>query len=126
MGWTSIEYKMAEHLTLTGMQAFKLISDEHWDYIIPMFHFVQAKDEDYHNELYTVMTTPNGKNFICVHIIDIKNGEIYWKSIEESMCPAYTNCPVVFFEHALAEGELAIKWREQCQEVNVNFVMKQL
>lgn len=121
MGWTSKVYSKADHLTLTGMQAFGLISDEHFGYTIPMFHFESAKDEYEHNEIYVVMTTPDGKNFICVFIIDIKDGEIYWKAIEESMCPAYTNCPKEFFEHVIAPNDYAIKWREYCIKVNVNY-----
>ena len=126
MGWTSIEYNKAEHLTLTEMQAFELIKNEHWDYNITMFHFVQAKDEYEHNELYMVMTTPNGQNFICVHIIDIKDGEIYWKSIEESMGPAYYNCPKEFFLEALAPNDYSIEWRKKCERKNIIYKMKEV
>jgi len=121
MGWTSVAYSKAEHTSLTKKQAFEFITKEFWNYPIAMWHFKKAKDQWEHNEFYALMQSPQGKNFIMVIIIDIKDGEIYWKEIEESMGPAYCNCPKDMFKFVVAPNGHAIKWREQCESKNIKY-----
>jgi len=123
MGWTSVKYIEASHTSLTGEQAYNFLQNENGSsWPILKYHFVPAKDKFDHNEFYAIWQHPNGHNFICVTIIDIVDGEIYWKDITESEGPAYCNCPVEFFEEALAGNDYAIKWREECTKRNIHYV----
>lgn len=120
MGWTSIQFVKATHTTLTEKQAFEFIQRENSAFEFAMFHFVPAKDRYSYNECYMVMRhREKMKNFICCTIIEIKNGEIYWKDIEEAEAPAYYNCPANFFKFVQAPNKYAEKWREQCSKKNI-------
>lgn len=123
MGWTSVRYRgEATHTTLTGQQAYEFLQNEvgsSWP--ILKWHFHKANDKYDHNEFYAVWQHPNGHSFICVTLIDIVDGEIYWKDITEAEGPAYTNCPKAFFEECLAENDYAIGWRRECSKKNIRY-----
>lgn len=122
MGWTSVKYSGANHTSLTGLQAYDFLQNKassSWP--ILKWHFVKALNVHDHNEFYAVWQHPNGHNFICVTIIDIVDGDIYWKDIPESMGPAYTNCPEDFFNDCLAENDDAIQWRKHCAKKKIKY-----
>jgi len=123
MGWTSKAYRgNATHTTLTEQEAFKFLKEEFNGYEFSMFSFKGARDQWEHNEAYIVMRHyVRMKTFILVTIIDIKDGEIYWKEIEESEGPAYTSCPAYFFKFITAPNGIAVAWREMCEKENIPF-----
>lgn len=114
MGWTSKTYRQATHGTITKPQLREFIFDEFVGYGYAIFAASFYKDANQH-ELYLILTNPAGKLFICLVLIKIEGGEIYWKNITESEHPYYFNCPVSFFSKVpVAETE----WREECKKVN--------
>lgn len=124
MGWTSIRYAKAEHTKFTAEQALQFLKNEYYQFQFAAFHFVQAKDKYDHNECYVIMkNNTGGKAFICVFIIDIKDEEIYWKSISEEMGPGYSNCPTKFFEFVSCPTDetYAFEWRKECAKKRIKF-----
>lgn len=115
MGWTSKQYiGDSEHTTITKKEAFELVQRE-FNTTPLMSHFLQANNEYDHNELYSIFETPNGQEFIGVTLIDIKDGDIYWKFIEESHGPSYANCDPALFKLVFCPNELAKSWRNTCK-----------
>ena len=123
MGWTSKDYTGDKtHLTFDRKDAIDFMEKEYYNYGLAAIHLHQAKDEYDHNEIYAIMkSTRTRKNFICVIILNIKNDEIYWKAIEESMGPAYTNCPDKFFNFVDVPDRNAKEWRIQCMKKSIKF-----
>lgn len=123
MGWTSKPYRgNALHTSLTAKQAFEFLKEEFYEHDFAAYHFHKANDKYDHNECYVIMRSRHGgKPFICVILIDIKNGEIYWKEIPECMGPSYTNCPSKFFTFVTDPGDHATQWRIECNKNNVSF-----
>lgn len=53
--------------------------------------------------------------FICVILIHISGGEIYYKEITEDMGPSENNCPVELFKFVeCPDSKFAREWREEC------------
>jgi hypothetical protein len=122
MGWTSKRFREATHQSLTAEQALAFLQDEYYEYQFAMFHFVPAKADYEHHECYMVLRHHEKmKPFILVTIIDIKDGEIYWKEIEESCGPVYTDCPVGFFKYLEAPNNYAKEWRNECKAKKIPF-----
>lgn len=122
MGWSSLPYRKATHTSLTEDEALRFIRNENSAFEFSMFHFHKGIGQGNYHECYMLMRHhQNMKNFICCTIIEITNGEIYWKDIEESMHPAYTNCPKYFFKFLKAPNDLAEAWRKECSLKDIKF-----
>lgn len=123
MGWTSTVYRKATMNTFTSKDAFDFVATENRAFEFAAFHFVPAKSSKGQAEVYAIMRhRERMKTFICCTIIQINNGEIYWKDIEESCGPSYYNCPAKFFQFVKAPNQIADSWRKKCEENNIEFV----
>jgi hypothetical protein len=122
MGWTSKRYNRATHTTFTSEEALKFLKEENRDYEILEFHLKPALMKSEHNECYMVMRHfERMKIFIAVTIIDIVDGEIFWKELTESDGPIYHNCPVAFFKYLEAPNNYAKEWRNECKAKKIPF-----
>ena len=98
MGWTSYSYTKTTHLEFTIKQAIEFAANEFntYGYEVKKCSLHKAKNFQEHNELYLVMTHPEGYKFLMVVLVDIIDSEIYYKEIPISMGPCYYNCPPRF------------------------------
>ncbi|MBV1929172.1 MAG: hypothetical protein KUG81_06625 [Gammaproteobacteria bacterium] len=125
MGWTSVGYQKTTHLKFEEKHVKEFLEDEYvrQGYSFAGIHLYKAKDEYDHNEIYCLMKHLNSSvSFINVILVDIKDNEIYWKDVPESMGPSYSNCPVEFFQWVpKAPTDYAINWRSLCARANVKY-----
>ena len=122
MGWTSKKYQGEGNHTdwpLKDLGDFLNNEIVGNGYYIIKCHYHRAHDEYDHNQLYLVMQHPEGRNFIMVVLVDIKDSEIYWKEIEESCGPVYHNCPLAYLDLFKAPNEYAESWRKECRKMNI-------
>tara|TARA_R110000772_G_scaffold145445_4_gene255344 strand:- start:254 stop:679 length:426 start_codon:yes stop_codon:yes gene_type:complete len=130
MGWTSKQYNgQATHLTFNKEAVADFLAEEFYNQLeFALVHLHQAKDKYDRNEIYVVCRNTPGSGassdeaYIMVILVEILNGEIYWKETPESMGPLYKNCPVEFFKWVtiIPEG-YARDWRVACMKKNVKF-----
>jgi len=118
MGWISKDYNNETHSSFNKEAAASFIVNEFNGngYSVEKFSFRKAKEEYSRHEIYLRMIHPTGKLFVMVVIVEIDKGEIYWKEIEESMGPRYTNCPKYIYEGIEAPNDYAVKWRNNCNK----------
>lgn len=126
MGWTSKKYNKTHHLNFKWEDMLDFLKDEYliYGYEFAMLHLHKAKDEYDHNEIYAVMKNDSNITFIATIIVDIKDKEIYWKIISESMGPSYYNCPKEFFNFVEDPGSYATDWRKECLKRNIKHDFK--
>lgn len=129
MGWTSKPYRKTDHFGFNNALALEFLNDEFYGYGITNAHFNKANDEYEHHELYCSSINAQGEDFLFVVIVDIKDDEIYWKEIDETMGPAYYNCPIDLIDKMPIlkdETTWAYQWRETCKSQNVkpNYIIK--
>lgn len=117
MGWTGTNYTESSHTNWT-LELAKIFAEDEFNssnYNIEKMHFVKSNTEDRHHELYLLMNHPDDYKFAMVVIVDIINSEILWKEMDETMGPAYHNCPIEFISELPATTyEYAIAWRNEC------------
>lgn len=120
MGWTGIQYRGENsHTTFTRQDAIELIRSQFYDYELACIHLKQANDNVEHNVIYTVQRKlyGNGKIFIGVVLVDIEDGELLYKEMDETVGPSYYDCPIKFFDFVKEPpNELAKNWREQVRK----------
>lgn len=126
MGWTSKKYKETTHLNFKWENMLNFLREEYliYGYEFAMLHLHKAKDKYEHNEIYAVIKNDRNETFIAVIIVDIKDEEIYWKYINETMGPAYHNCPKEFFNFVKDPGDYATEWRIECLKRNIKHNFK--
>lgn len=119
MGWTSKSYRQATHENFSGNDLKSFLEDEFYgDYEFARVSLRKAVDRHDNHVCYAIMRNRKGQVFICVILINIKDGEIYWKEIEEDMGPSESDCPTFFFQFVpvRTDGGYAVEWRERCQQ----------
>lgn len=128
MGWTSKYYNgEAKHLTFNKKAVVEFLTEEFYNQLeFALVHLHQAKDKYDHNEIYVVCRNTPGssagshKAYIMVILVDIKDDEIFWKTVPEEMGPSYNNCPVDFFKWVtIIPDGYARDWRVACMKKNV-------
>jgi hypothetical protein len=101
-----------------------------WDYLV---HTRPAKAKDYLDKQFTglvasamigneyyaaIKMTNTDKVFGLVVIVDRKNGEFGYKSMDEQMGPYFYKCPDKILKLlSPTTNEHALKWREMCAKV---------
>lgn len=115
MGWNSTNYNEKSQSTFEKKDAFMFLSEEFMDFKIEKFHFEKGNQVAPHECYFVAEHKVTNRKFIVCTIINIKDGEIYWKDIPETMSPCYYNCPASFFEGIEPEN-YAAEWRERCSE----------
>ncbi|PKV50872.1 hypothetical protein ATE84_2940 [Aquimarina sp. MAR_2010_214] len=100
MGWTSFAYNKARHLDWTAEQALEFCQKEFSTdgYHILRFWFDKATHLTERNAIYLVMKDADGDNFILTVLVDIMEGNIFYKEMDNSMGPIADRCPVAFLE----------------------------
>lgn len=113
-----MQYRQAKHNSVTDEQIKDFVHTEFKDYNPSRIHL--HRDNDQH-EIYVIMTNSRNVSFICVILLSIKGGEIYWKEMTENEGPCYYNCPEEFFKRApLSEDSgYAKSWRNSCSNRSV-------
>jgi hypothetical protein len=122
MGWTSKSYRRwnsnKSESIFDEKDAEEFITEEfvYHGYSFAMVHFSKEYDEWV---LYCLAKNSRGTTFIFVVLIQLKDNEIYWKTISEDEGPRPTKCPSEIFKFApKATSDYAIDWRKSCLENN--------
>ncbi len=125
MGWTSKRYMGNNtHTSFNDEDVKDLLWNDFttWGYKFAMVHLVKARTVHDHNEIYALTKAPSGAVFIMVIIVDIKDGEIFWKDIPDSMGPAYYNCPKQIVRMAPDNNDdYSPHWRDECAKKNIKY-----
>jgi uncharacterized protein (DUF2164 family) len=126
MGTTSKRYKGTKQ-GFGKEQVKELLYEEYFSQGIQfaMVHFEKQMDtttdcQGLWHEIYAVVRNSRGQIFIMVVLVDIIDGEIYWKEMTENMGPSYYNCPIELFKWVPLDDseEYAVSWRRECEIVN--------
>ena len=116
MGWTSKIYTAVDHneFAKNNICISDFIEHEISSHKYLVLKAAMFSDSEQH-ELYLKMQNDETKEkFVLVVLICIREGEIYWKEIEESMGPSYYKCPIDWFEDYEPKGEYSTNWRKEC------------
>lgn len=66
------------------------------------------------NQHWSLVEAPDGRKFITLEIISSSGGQWGYKGMDESVGPAYYDCPVSFLNEAdEPRNEFASQWREK-------------
>lgn len=98
MGWTSFTYNTARHLDWRTEQALDFCQKEfnRDGYHIVRFWLEKATHLTERNVIYLVMKHPDGDHFILTVLVDIMEGNIFYKEMDNSIGPIADRCPVAF------------------------------
>lgn len=116
MGWTGFYYKgtMNEFDT---QKAKEFMGNEFSAYAqVEKLHLHRDVGNNQH-EIYAVLRRrfTNERHVYCILIqISEKDQEIFYKDMDESVGPAYYNCPPSFFNGIPAPNKYAEEWRLEC------------
>lgn len=72
----------------------------------------------YGREVYQLAHTHNNKDdlYIRVTLINRKDGEVFYKDMDESCGPCYYNCPAKFLKRSTQTDQNSISWRDACRK----------
>jgi hypothetical protein len=116
MGWTSLAYHKARHLDWTAEQTLEFCHKEfnRDGYHILKFWFQKAAHLTERNMIYMVMKHPDGDNFILTVLVDIVDGDIFYKEMTNGMGPIADRCPVAFLKMLPEpESDYDAEWRKR-------------
>lgn len=101
MGTTSKFYRTSTHQEFGKKELIDFLSNEsdYYGFEFLKIAFQQNPKDDWHIVYAVIRNIASMKCFILVIKIMIQNNEIYWKEIEESMGPVFTDCPEEFFKY---------------------------
>lgn len=69
------------------------------------------------NEVYQLAMTGDKQNlYIRVTRITRRNGEVFYKDMDESCCPVLYNCPARILNRSTLTDPVSIEWRGICRE----------
>ena len=126
MGWTSERSSKQSLRQLTDQDIWDKVQSITYSWMnIAMAHLHRTSGQtgDYYEVYLVGLSRKTGNRFIMVLLLDIWEyqgaHEIGWKEIEESMGPAYHNCPKEFFKWVEAPNDYAKNWRKECEQRRV-------
>lgn len=125
MGWTSINFSDFGHKgwNETEMNSFLYGEFNSNGYDIVKSKTIEANSHYDHNVAYLLMRHPKGYYFAMVVLIDVVDGEILWKEIDETMGPNEDKCPIEFIlVLPKTDNEQANDWRKRCLKNNNKYI----
>lgn len=122
MGWTSKYYRESKHLTFELKHARDVVQELiHGEYSVIGATLEKAKDIYDKNVIYVLVNHPKKYLFVMVILVEIKDEEIYYKEIDETMGPVEDRCPIEFIKALpVTSNNISNNWREKCLKNNVS------
>lgn len=119
MGWTSKSYLESSHANYGILQAIDLVKTEIAidGYELRGLAFRYAKKDKH--IIYSVLRHPKGHSFALVTKVEIVDGDIFWKDIDETQGPVEANMPKALLKMLSPTRSVnANEWRHSCKENN--------
>lgn len=115
MGWTSTKYSKSME-EFTSSEAVELLSNELNLFPIKEMYLHEDPEGERHEIYARVCHSTASTEFVIIVLVQIYDGEIYWKEMTESMGPYYFNCPKQIYDCLPTTNKDALEWRAECQK----------